>query len=320
MDTERITIVESSFDTDSSYEIGNADSITFTNYTGIDYDMTHFILKLSKTDGLESVKHVTIDYYSKLSDCEFVNSFPNLETLFLYGQHITSLDGISSLSKLRMVEYLPKSKRHDISELSECKVSNLDIENYTNNDLEVIRNTDSIRELTLRKGVETSDIKFCNPNCQSISFVNSKSKTLNFSGTSIEDAWFCDCRKLEAIEGQNSMANNLVFEACKQFDYKSLRTFRNLKSVRVVSSSSPIDLLAFKGIYSLERLTIASAKVSAFDEFCEEYDNNSLRELCIFRLSDEELKKISCKLPDCIVTNVTLTYKNGKIVQSERYV
>ena len=199
---------------------------------------------------LHSLKHLFV--FAQDDDLGFVESTPNLETLFVRANRLTTLNGVESLSKLRSLSLRFCSKLSDIDSLAHCSALEnvwIDRVDHKFDSIHPLTSLPRLRDLTLA-GFEVSS----RGNMGGLKNLRHlKSLSINANLSSLQ---FLNSMDLEEL--------HLSFDYCDDLPKSELEFLRSQKNLRRLSLHG-------------------STKVVSLD-FLNPKIRNSLMELSLFHL------------------------------------
>jgi len=125
--SQELVIDEARF-TEISHIDAESDSLKISNSSNIEVDVEALIAHLHQVKGIDQIEDLTINYNSSLKNLSVLRAFPNLRSLFVYGQYIKSLEGIEWFSKGEYIQIQThRNRRRDISHLAQTPIKHIDL-------------------------------------------------------------------------------------------------------------------------------------------------------------------------------------------------
>jgi hypothetical protein len=268
--------------------------------------------QLGRLSGIDRMKSLTVRPSSMVKNLRFLKAMQGLENLSLHGLQLRTLDGVESFTGRYLEIDTGKNKKRDIHKLSSANIAQLVLRWATRADTQAIASSSTIRHLILR-------------NCPELSFDALRGTRLEilqlFSGTiqqisdaaripSLTQLTTQQCRNLERFSGDNSNLTWMVVQVCKQVDWGSIGTCKNLEHL-VAIKSAKAKLSAFGQLKRLRNLSVVDGDID-LDAPALKQSAKSLEKLVIAPLAKDKVIELSTFNPDVIVSNTRMAYKNGK--------
>lgn len=240
------------------------DSLRIGNTAEIQIDAMALIARLKQVKGIDKIEELIIDYNSSLSDLSIVSIFPNLKFLFIYGQHIQSLDGIESFNKGEYIKIRThRNRSRDLSQLSNTKIEAIDLFVERKEDFTAIAGCKHLKSIDIYHSMEPKFEEWKEANMERLSFKSCKFKefgnTAKING--LLNVYILGCRSLERFTGDNSNVKRLVVDGCKKLDLSTIRSFKMLETLIVNSCTQEMNLTDIGGLHQIRHIDFILCKV-----------------------------------------------------------
>lgn len=261
--SEELVIDESCFKQLTSIET-YYDSLRITNPSEIQVNGEALIEHLSQMKGIDKIERLIIDYNSSLMNIRVVGAFTNLKILYVYGKHIQSFDGIESFSKgkyIKIQTYL--NRRRDISQLTNTKVTGIDLYVERKEDLSAIAGFKYLEKIDVYHSMKPDLEEWKDVYFENLSFKRCKFKELGSTAaiSGLTDISVLGCRSLERFTGDNSRITRLVVDGCKKLDLRTLKTFEGIETLIVNSCTQEMNLTEIGGLEHVKHIDFILCQV-----------------------------------------------------------
>jgi len=261
--SEELVVDESCFKQLTSIE-PHYDSLRVTNPSEIQVDGEALIEHLKRIKGIDKIEELIIDYNSSLINLSIVSAFTNLKILYVYGQHIKSFDGIESFTKGEFIKIKTHSnRRRDISQLSNTKVTGIDLYVERKEDLTAIAGFKYLKTIDIYCSMEPDLKEWKDVHFENLSFKRCKFKELGNTAaiSGLTYISVLGCRSLERFAGDNSRITRLVVDGCKKLDLRTLKTFEGIETLIVNSCTQEMDLTEIGGLEHVKHIDFILCQV-----------------------------------------------------------
>ncbi|AKG36404.1 hypothetical protein [Paenibacillus durus] len=248
--SEELIVDESKFTELTTIE-PQYESLSISNPSEIQVDVEALITHLKRIKGIDKIEKLIIDYNSSLENISILSAFTNLKSLFIYGHHIQSLDGIESFSKGEYIKIQThRNRRRDLSQLSNTKVKNIDLFVERKEDFTALARCKDLKTVDIYHSMEPDLEEWKDVRFESLSFKSCKFKELgNIAAISgLDDISVLGCRSLERFTGDNSNIKRLVLDGSKKLDLSTLKTFEGIEVLIVNSCTKEMNLTEIRGL------------------------------------------------------------------------
>lgn len=301
--SEELVVDESRFTQLATIEV-QYDSLRITNPSEIQVDGEVLIEHLKKMSGINHVKKLIIDYNSSLINLHVISVFTNLKILYVYGKHIQTFEGIESFTKGEFIRIDTRpNRRKDISQLSNTKVTGIDLFVERKEDLSAIAGFKYLKTIDICGSMEPDFKEWKDVQFESLSFKGCKFKELGNTTEAfgLDNMSVIGCRSLERFTGDNSRITRMIIEGSKKLDLRTLGTFSNIEALIVNGNSNEVALSEIGQLTKLESLWLLNCKIHVdIHNLKEQFPN--LEELMIDSLTKEEVLELGEYNPDVEVT------------------
>lgn len=262
--SEELIIDESKFTELTTIE-PQYDSLSISNPSNIEVDAEALMEHLQQMKGIDRIKTLTIDYNSSLKNLSILRVFTNLRGLFVYGQHIKSLDGIEFFNKGEYIKIQTHRNRHrDLSLLSNTKVEYIDLFAERKEDLTAIAGFKDIKILDIyHSPIEPDFEEWKDVRIENLSFKSCKFKEFGntTAASALDDLSILGCRSLERFTGDNSNIKRLVLDGSKKLDLRTLKTFAGIETLIVNSCTQEMNLAELAGLDKVKHIDFILCQV-----------------------------------------------------------
>ena len=316
---ERIIFDENRFD--QKVLISNEDTIfRFHNDSNGVVKKEQLFKKIETLKNKEFVKVLSIGWSSSLENLEILPFFPNTVGLSLYGKNLKNLKGIEN-SKINNISILTDSNNgRTLDGLEKICLTNLEIRIVCKNDLEILKNCESLKVLRIEGSFDIdfqifSGLKYL----EDIILINRKIeeiKNLNCL-KSIKEFDVSYCTKLKLFGNNNNAISNLHVQACNKLNLNSLCQFNNLQFLTLISLSNISD---FNFITNLEKLRNISITASKLAKTNIDAIKNSNTLLEVFMNSKNKIiEEIGTFNKKILISNGDICFYKGEMIKFEEY-
>ena len=294
---------------------GPFETAILANPDGIEVDEARLRQELGRLAGAEAITSLVVQPSSRVTDVRFLDAFPALETLELYGLRLRTLDGLDAFVRGRYLKVdTGRNAGRDLSRLAAAPITRLWLNWANAGDLPAVAASTTLRELTIA-------------NCPALGFegwgsVPLESMTLAAGevGELADTARVPTLRRLildhcgafTRFAGDNGGIRWMVIQGCDRLDLETVSTCANLEFLTVVGIKRPVQLSSFASLARVRRLSLLEC--NAVVEATELAPG--LEELAITGLSGDAAAGLSSANPDVAVSNGVSSYLNGEQVAS----
>lgn len=261
--SEELIVDESKFTQLTTIE-PQYDSLRISNPSEIQVDVEALITHLKRIKGIEKVEKLIIDYNSSLENLRIVSAFINLKVLYVHGQHIQSLDGIECFTEGEYIKIQTHhNRRRDLSQLSNTKVTGIDLYVERKEDLTAIVGLKYLKTIDIYHSMEPDFNAWKDVHFENLSFKRCKFKELgNIAAISgLDDISVLGCRSLERFTGDNSNIKRLVLDGSKKLDLSTLKTFEGIEVLIVNSCTKEMNLTEIGGLKNVKHIDFILCQV-----------------------------------------------------------
>lgn len=294
------------------------DTLALSNDAGKEIDNMSLRDDLASISGIKNIKLLIIEYNSMIKDLSILQAMLALETLQLYGLQLLDLDGLENFRHGRYIEInTDRNKRRNIKKIAETKITKLSLQYGNPGDLDAIGGCLALEELILTRCPKLQLDQWQNVPLESMSLSGGNLVMLDNTSciSTLDSVFLFGCRKLERFDGDNSNVTRLVIQSCNLLDFRTIATFSNLETVDVTGIKNELLLSAFSDLSQIRFLDLHDCKV-CLDVMDIKSSAKKLEEISIYKIKKDKAVELSNANPDVVVTNGTLSYKNGDQVEN----
>lgn len=261
--TKELTIEESKVYELKRIEQGY-DELVFTNDLGIEVESTVLADFLLTVEGIDQIETLVISYSSQFHDLTVVRALPNLRSIDVYGDRVTSLDGLEWFKQGQYIKIsTEKNRRRRISSISRAPIKRMNLQYARSEDLDDIGECLSLNFLDLFSIPEIDFSKWRRVPLESLGVIQGKFKEFGntFELDRLKDLRVLGCRSLERFVGDNSGVAWMVISSCKKLDLRTIQTFYDLETLTVNGNQCEIALSELGELKHLKSLTFLNCNV-----------------------------------------------------------
>jgi hypothetical protein len=277
--------------------------------------------KFKRQSGLGNIRNLQIDPSSTVRNCIFLEPFENLDSLFVRGRNIDSLDGIEYLSRLSFIEVdTGCNKRRNIRKLDRSNISTLNLTCAKTKDLDCVDKAHNIRDLRVNKCHNFSTETIKNSKIKKLSLLNSNFTEIgNFNLLKkLSYLKFHHCRRLKSFMQKSGNVANLLLDTCKGLEFDSLVVFFNLRVLRISSCGNFFRLSIIKQMPLLSELSIERCKITMDCEDIVQYCKY-LKKVWLYGIENEDMSLLSQANPGIVFSNGKKCYRDGNELSVDFY-
>jgi hypothetical protein len=296
---------------------GPFETVILANRDGIEVDEARLREELGRLAGAEEIASLVVQPSSRVTDVRFLDAFPALETLELYGLRLRTLDGLDAFAHGRYLKVdTGRNAGRDISRLAEAPITRLWLNWARAGDLPAVAASTTLRELTIANCPPLALERWASVPLESMTLAAGEVEELaDTAGVPALRRLILDhCRAFTRFAGDNGGLQWMVIQHCDRLDLETVRTCANLEFLTVVGIERPVRLSSFAPLPRLRRLSLLDG-TAVVDATALAPD---LEELTISGLTADAAAGLSSANPGVVVSDGRVSYVNGDQVAQPR--
>lgn len=308
--SQELVLEESRF-TEFSCIDAHYDSLSISNQLNEEVDAEALIGHLQKTEGIDRIKSLTIDYSSSLNNLNILQAFTNLRSLFIYGQYIKSLEGIEWFKKGEYIQIQThRNRQRDLSLLHQAKVKHIDLYVERREDISAVAECKHLKTIDIYRSKVNDFSEWSKVSVEKISFKSCKFVELGNLAVipDLDDISVLGCRSLERFTGDNGNIKRVVVDGSKKLDLGTLKTFEDVEVLIINSCTQQMNLSEIRGLKYLKHIDFILCSVQVDLVNLKDYFPN-IESLHISGMKNEyglQLKQLN---PDVQITSRSFELK-----------
>jgi Leucine-rich repeat (LRR) protein len=292
---------------------GGVDTLVLTNESGREPDADALADWLASVPGIEAITSLVVTPSSRLEHLMLVRGLPNLMNIQINGSRLRSLEGLESFRNGRYADIdTGKNRRRNIAAIAKAPITKLRLQYATPGDFDVIAMSLTLRDLELGASPQPPLERWVRLPLESLSCSKGTFSELTDTAKvpTLKSLVLTNCRKLEALTGDNGGVTWLVIQGCGRLDLNTVASFVQLESLSIVGRRDELALSALGRLTRLESLFLEGRKVTV-DVGNLRTSMPQLTSLCITRLKWERALELSRANPGVSIATGSITYRDG---------
>ena len=293
---------------------GPFETVALANPDGIEVDEARLRQELGRLAGAEEITSLVVEPSSRVTDVRFLDAFPALETLELYGLRLRTLDGLGAFAHGRYLKvHTGRNAGRDISRLAEAPITTLSLNWAHAGDLAAIAACTTLRALTIANCPPLALERWGSVPLESMTLAAGDVEVLADTALvpTLRRLLLDHCRAFARLVGDNGGIRWMVIQGCDRLDLDTVGTCSNLEFLTVVGIGQPVRLSSFTSLPRLRGLSLleCNATVDVTELAAAAPD---LGELVITGLTSDSAAGLSSANPEVVVSNGRASYVNGE--------
>ena len=261
------------------------------------------------------VKRVVIGYTSLMEDTSILQSFPNVEDVWLEGKRLVQIDTLAALPRLSDLSIAALSSKRSLAVLPRLKLIGLGVQVRKSADLEPVRGCRSVRNLGFSEWPWHSWQELDGMHLKSLSFGRGKLVSATGASAQVEHLYFNSCRRLREV-GQVH-ASEVTVIACPNLDLMTLGQVKGLHKLQVSYGGKVSSVEFVRGCRHLADLSMTATRITP-EDVSPMIESNSLRVAWLYAPNDV-IAAVGRANPRITICNGSVCYHRGRKVEEREY-